>query len=89
MVDLIPKGARAAICLDCDALDPLIMAMVIAPMAGGLSYGQGLGLIRAVAARGQIVSFEMLEFTAARDRDGEGARTAAQILTSVPGVIGG
>lgn len=89
VADLIPAGARVAICFDCDALDPSIMPAVIAPTAGGLSYAQALGLIRAVAARGRIVSFDMVEFMAARDRDGEGARTAAQLLTSVLGLIGG
>jgi len=89
VADLIPEGARVAICFDCDALDPAIMPAVIAPTAGGLSYAQVLGLIRAVAARGRIVSFDMVEFMAARDRDGAGARTAAQLLTSVLGVIGG
>ena len=85
---LIPEGARVAICFDCDALDPSIMPAVIAPTAGGLSYGQVLGLIRAVAARARIASFDMVEFMPTGDRDGEGARTAAQLLASVLGLIG-
>lgn len=89
VADLIPEGARVAICFDCDALDPSIMPAVIAPTAGGLSYAQVLGLIRAVAARARIASFDMVEFMPARDRDGVGARTAAQLLASVLGLIGG
>jgi len=89
VAELIPEGARVAICFDCDALDPAIMPAVIAPTAGGLSYGQVLGLIRAVAARAQIAAFDMVEFMPARDRDGVGARTAAQLLASVLGLIGG
>lgn len=86
---LIPEGARVAVCFDCDALDPAIMPAVIAPTAGGLSYGQALGLIRAVADRARIAAFDMVEFMPARDRDGAGARTAAQLLASVLGIIAG
>lgn len=86
---LIPEGARVAICFDCDALDPAIMPAVIAPTAGGLSYAQALELIRAVAARARIASFDMVEFMPTQDRDGAGARTAAQLLASVLGLIGG
>lgn len=85
---LVPDGARVAICFDCDALDPSVMPAVIAPTAGGLRYGQALGLIRAVAARARIAAFDLVEFMPARDRDGDGARTAAQLLTSVLGMIG-
>lgn len=86
-VALIPEGARVVICFDCDALDPAIMPAVIAPTAGGLGYGEALRLIRGVAARARIVGFDLVEFMPARDRDGEGARLAAQLLASVIGVI--
>lgn len=89
VADLIPEGARVAICFDCDALDPAIMPAVIAPTAGGLSYAQVLELVRAVAARARIASFDMVEFMPQADRDGIGARTAAQLLASVLGLIGG
>ncbi len=86
---LVPEGARVAVCFDCDALDPAIMPAVIAPTAGGLTYAQVLGLIRAVAARARIAAFDMVEFMPDRDRDGDGARTAAQLLASVLGIIAG
>lgn len=87
-IALVPEGARVVICFDCDALDPAIMPAVIAPTAGGLSYGQALALIRGVAARARIVGVDLVEFMPAGDRDGVGARTAAQLLTSVLGVVG-
>ncbi|MEY8841082.1 arginase family protein, partial [Cribrihabitans sp. XS_ASV171] len=87
-VDLIPDGARVAICFDCDALDPAIMPAVIAPTAGGLSYDAALDLIAGVAAKARIAAVDMVEFMPARDRDGIGARTAAQLLTSILGLIG-
>lgn len=87
-VGLVPEGAKVAICFDCDALDPAIMPAVIAPTAGGLSYGQALALIRGIAARARIVGFDLVEFMPERDHRGSGARTAAQLVTSVIGVIG-
>lgn len=87
-IALVPEGARVVICLDWDALDPAIMSAVIAPTAGGLSYGQALALIRGVAARATICGVDMVEFMAANDRDGNGARTAAQLATSILGLVG-
>ena len=87
-VGLIPEGARVVICFDCDALDPSIMPAVIAPTAGGLSYGEALRLIRQVADKAVIAGVDLVEFMPERDRDGIGARTAAQLLTSVVGLIG-
>lgn len=86
-VSLIPEGSDVIICLDVDALDPAIMPAVIAPTAGGLSYAQTLALIRGVAGRARIAGFDMVEFKPDADRDGIGARTAGQLLTSVLGVI--
>ena len=84
----IPEGASVVVAFDCDALDPAIMPAVIAPTGGGLSYAQGLHLIRSVADKARIVGVDMVEFLPDHDRDGAGARTAAQLLTSVVGLIG-
>jgi len=87
-VSLIPQGSEVVICFDCDALDPSIMPSVIAPTAGGLTYREAFGLIRAVAGRARIAGMDLVEFMPERDQDGIGARTAAQLLTSVIGLIG-
>ena len=87
-LDLVPGGARVVICFDVDALDPAIMPAVIAPTAGGLSHGQALALIGGVAARAQIAGFDLVEFMPAADRQGDGARMAAQLLISVLGIVG-
>jgi agmatinase len=88
-LSLIPKGANVAICLDVDALDPAIMPAVIGRTAGGLSYWQVFELIAGAAARGRIVSFDMVEFMAGRDIDGQGALVAAQLLAGVLGILAG
>ncbi|MEX0309161.1 MAG: arginase family protein, partial [Tateyamaria sp.] len=85
---LIPEGANVVVCFDCDALDPAVMPAVIAPTAGGLTYAQVMAVLRIVADRARIAGFDMVEFMPEADRDGIGARTAAQLLTSVLGLIG-
>lgn len=86
-LSLIPQGANIAICLDVDALDPAIMPAVIGRTAGGLTYWQVFELIAGAAARGRIVSFDMVEFMASRDIDGQGALVAAQLLAGVLGIL--
>ncbi|NBE08695.1 arginase family protein [Paragemmobacter ruber] len=86
-VDLIPEGAEVVICLDVDALDPGVMPAVIGRTAGGLSYWQVMELIGAVAEKGRIVAFDMVEFMPERDIDGLGAMVAAQLLAGAMGVI--
>ncbi|MCU9838084.1 arginase family protein [Ruegeria sp. WL0004] len=85
---LIPEDAQVVICFDCDALDPSIMPAVIAPTAGGLTYAQALRLIRGVSKRARIAGFDLVEFMPSNDRDGVGAVLAAQLLTTVLGLIG-
>lgn len=84
----LPPEEDIVICLDVDALDPSIMPGVIAPTAGGLSYQDVMTLVKGAARRGRIAGFAMVEFMPARDHHGVGARCAAQILTSVLGIIG-
>lgn len=86
-VDLIPEGSDVVICLDVDALDPSVMPAVIGRTAGGLSYWQVMELIGAVAEKGRIVAFDMVEFMPDRDIDGLGAMVAAQLLAGVIGVV--
>lgn len=88
-LSLIPPGANVVICLDVDAFDPAIMPAAIGRAAGGLSYWQVFGLIAGAAERGRIVGFDMVEFMATRDIDGQGALVAAQLLAGVLGILAG
>lgn len=87
-INLIPEGSDVVICFDCDALDPSIMPAVIAPTAGGLRYAQALWLIKAISGKARIAGFDLVEFMAEADQNGNGARTAGQLLASVLGIIG-
>lgn len=86
-LEAIPEGARVAICLDCDALDPAIMPAAIGRTAGGLSFRQVLDLIRGVQDRGRIAAVSMTEYMPERDVDGIGAMTVAQLLVAVLGLL--
>ncbi len=83
----VPAGARVAICLDVDGLDPAIMPAVIGRTAGGLGYWDVLGLIEGVAAKGRIAAVGVVEFMPDRDIDGQGALLAAQLVAGIVGVV--
>ena len=81
----IPDESGCLISLDCDALDVSQMPAVAYPSPGGLTYTQVTGLIAGVAAKARIAGFAMVEFVAAKDRDGTAAFTAARIACNVIG----
>ena len=83
----IPEGAQVVVSFDLDALDPSVMPAVIAPTGGGLTHAQILALLRGLAARARIRGLAMVEFKPDADRDGIGARTAAQLLATGLGLI--
>ena len=80
---LVPAGARCLITIDCDGLDPAAMPAVMAPAPGGLSYGQVVGLIAALAAHCRIAGFDLVELAPQRDVNGLGALTAARIVCNL------
>ena len=88
VMEHLEPGVPLAVCFDCDALDPSIMPAVIAPTGGGLTHAQALALLKGAAALAPIAAFDLVEFMPEADRDGVGARTAGQVLTSVLGLIG-
>ncbi|MGQ0485694.1 MAG: arginase family protein [Hyphomicrobiales bacterium] len=81
----IPEDADCLISLDCDGLDVSQMPAVAYASPGGLGYTQVTGLIAGVAAKARIAGFAMVEFVAAKDRDGTAAFTAARIACNVVG----
>ncbi|MDP2122220.1 MAG: agmatinase [Hoeflea sp.] len=83
----IPEGASIVITLDCDGLDPSVMPGVLARTPGGLSYMQVIELIEAVARRGRIAGFDLVELHTPSDISGLSALTASRILVNVIGRI--
>ncbi len=87
VLDLVAPGSDVLVAFDCDALDPAIMPGVIMRTPGGMDYWQVVGLLQGIAAKARIAGFDLVEFVPARDVDGLGALTAAQILANAMGLI--
>lgn len=83
----IPHGARVALCLDLDAMDPSVVPSVIARTPGGLSHWDVVELVEAVAARAEIAAVGMVEMMPSRDVDGIGAAGAAGLLAAILGIV--
>jgi agmatinase len=83
----VPMGSDVLITVDCDGLDPTIMPAVIGPAPGGLLYWQAVGLMRGVAKRARIASFDIVEFMPERDHQQLGALTAARLIANAIGLI--
>ena len=86
-VAAIPEGARVALCLDLDAMDPSAVPSVIARTPGGLGHWDVLDLVEGVAARAEIAAVGMVEMMPSRDVDGLGAAAAAGLLASILGIV--
>lgn len=82
----IPQGADIVICFDVDGLDPSVVPGVLARTPGGLSYGQGLALLRGAAARGTIRAIDFAEFVPEVDVEGIGALAVAQLVAVTMGL---
>jgi agmatinase len=87
IIDAIDPGANVLLTVDCDGLDPSIMPAVIGPAPGGLLYWQAVGLMRGVARKAVIASFDIVEFMPARDHQERGALTAARMVANAIGLI--
>lgn len=82
-LDAIAAGSNVMVCLDADGLDPSIMPAVLARAPGGLNYWQVIELLDGVAAKANLVGFELCELVPEADVDGQGALVAARILANV------
>ncbi len=54
-------GEEVYITIDCDGFDPAIMPAVGTPEPGGLSWYEGLALLRRVIERRRVVGFDIVE----------------------------
>jgi agmatinase len=84
----IPEGARVVFNIDADGLDPGLCPGVLSPAFGGIGYQQMLDLFDGVAARGSIVGAAVVEYVAAQDPAGLGARALARLICNLIAAIG-
>ena len=87
VIGRLERDARYYITVDVDGLDPSAAPGTPWPLPGGLTFSEAAGLVRGVAARGQIVGMDICEFAPSLDVNRLTALTAVRLLMNVMGVI--
>jgi agmatinase len=83
----VPEGAKAAINLDADGLDPALCPGVLSPEFGGLGYQQMLDLFDGLAARAQIVGAAVVERVPDGDPAGLGGKALGRLVYNLTSAI--
>ena len=83
----LPEGGRYYCTIDIDGFDPSIAPGTGTPSHGGFLYYEVLELLKAAAARGQIVGFDLVEVAPAYDPAATTATLAAQLMLNLTGAI--
>jgi agmatinase len=79
--ETVPEAERLYVSIDLDVLDSSIVPGHSLTEPGGLSYRQLRAILAAVAGRGRVVGFDVVELNPARDASGASARVATWIVT--------
>lgn len=87
VIEAIPRSKKIFVTFDIDAMDPAVVPSVIGPAPGGFDYWQAVTLLKAIAARSEIVGFDLLELMPANDVGGRGALVAARLIAVAMGLI--
>lgn len=83
----IPAGARCYLTLDIDALDIAAAPGTGTPEPGGLTFVEVREAVRAIARRGRIVGFDLVEVSPPYDWAEVTARAAARLVLDVLSAI--
>ncbi|HET6648657.1 MAG TPA: arginase family protein [Candidatus Limnocylindria bacterium] len=81
VVDQIPTDARVFVAFDCDGLDPSVFPAVSAQAPGGLSYVEGLLLLRGIGAR--LVGAVFTEYVPAFDVNDVSALVMSRLISAL------
>lgn len=76
----IPQGRQLYVTIDIDVLDISIAPGTGSPMPGGLDFDQLTGLLAGVAARGDVVAFDLVEVAPQYDPAGITPRVASLVM---------
>lgn len=88
VLDRLREGARYYITVDVDGLDPSCAPGAAWPLPGGLLFHQAAAIIRAAAARGEVVGADFCEFVPHLDVNGLTALTVVRLLMNIIGIGG-
>jgi agmatinase len=82
------SGGEVLVSIDCDGLDPSVLAAVNMPTPGGLTYSDVVELLTGVTHRAKIAGLAMVELVPERDDHNKfSALTAARIVGVALGLI--
>jgi agmatinase len=84
----VPEGAKVALNIDADGLDPSLCPGVLSPEFGGLNYQQMLDVFEGIAARNRIVGATVVEYVPDRDPGGLGGKALARLVCNLISAIG-
>jgi agmatinase len=87
LIDRIPAGKKYYVTIDIDALDMAEAPGVASPVPGGLSYSLLVRLLEAIAKKGEVVCFDLVEVAPQYDPSGATPRMAALIMLHFMGFI--
>jgi agmatinase len=87
VIDRIPQADNYYITFDADGLDPTLAPGVSTPALGGLTYYQAARLIQAVARRGKIVGYDIVEVVPDKDVGGITCFAAARLTLFTVGAM--
>jgi agmatinase len=86
-IQRLPQAESYYITFDMDAMDPSIAPGVNSPAFGGMDYWQATGLLWAVARRGRVVGFDMVEIAPRLDTRGLTSMLAARLMLNLIGAM--
>ena len=78
---VVPETDRLYVSIDLDVLDAAVAPGHSLPEPGGLDYRELRAILAAVARRGRVIGFDVVELNPARDPSGATARVATWIVT--------
>ena len=87
VIDMLPKGTRFYVTIDCDVLDPSLAPGTGSPSPGGLDYYEITDVLRGIADRGEVIGFDFCEVAPIYDQTGVTCQVAARIILDFLGAI--
>jgi agmatinase len=78
---VVPEADGLYVSIDLDVLDAAVAPGHSLPEPGGLGYRELRAILAAVARRGRVIGFDVVELNPARDPSGATARVATWIVT--------
>jgi agmatinase len=79
--ETVPEASALYVSIDLDVLDSSVAPGHSLHEPGGLDYRQLRAILAAVARRGRVIGFDVVELNPARDPSGTTARVATWIVT--------